>query len=399
MFFIAQSMHVPINRLLGESGALYAKVLGFIKGARNRKAIHRKRMNLIKGAIFILSGVPIDDTGGGARCTQVALELLRQQYVVIFINRYPKYESVELHLSIKDSNLYTYKLEDFDLEKFISVNDWLVEVNLLGTLVEMPLPDFVPLIHQLRAHGAIVAYDLLDEWNTTLGGKWYTEEVEHEVIDASQVLLATAPRLVERLERISQRSVFSLPNAVNSHLFNPDRHYEKPVDFPNAEWTAIYIGALWGDWFDWDLLTGLAIQYPEAAIVVVGDYRNQCPNPPRNLHFLGLKLQRVLPAYLAHADVAVIPWKVNPITQATSPLKIYEYLAMMKPVVAPTIDPLRGIPGVYLAKDEQDFLNLVGMVRKMSLPIEEITQFIRENSWNSRVNHLIKHLQAVRSEK
>lgn len=399
MLIIAQSMHIPVNRLLDESGALYAKVLGFIKGARNRKVIHRKRMNLIKGAIFILSGVPIDDTGGGARCTQVALELLRQQYVVIFINRYPKYESIELNLSIKDSNLFTYKLEDFDLEKFIDANDWLMQVNLLGALVEMPLPDFVPLIHQLRAHGAIVAYDLLDEWNTTLGGKWYTEEVEREVIDASQVLLATVPRLVERLERISQRTVFSLPNAVNSHLFNPDRHYEKPADFPNAEWTAIYIGALWGEWFDWDLLTGLAIQYPEAAVVAVGDYRNQCPNPPQNLHFLGLKLQRVLPAYLAHADVAIIPWKVNPITQATSPLKIYEYLAMMKPVVAPTIDPLRGIPGVYLAKDDQDFLNQVGMVRKMSLPLEEITQFIRENNWNSRVNHLLIHLQAVRSEK
>lgn len=395
MLILARLLHVPFTRLIDESGALYAKILGFLKGARNRSIIQRKRMELIKGTIFILSGVPIDDTGGGARCTQVALELLRQQYAVIFINRYPKYESVELNLSIKDANLFTYQFDDFDLNKFISSNDWLLKTSFLGALVEMPLPDFVPLIHQLCAYHAIVAYDLLDEWNTALGEKWYTEKAESEVIDASQVLVATVPRLTERLERISHRSVYSLPNAVNTRLFNPDRYYEKPADFPDAEWTAIYIGALWGEWFDWDLLTGLAIRYPEAAIVVVGDYRKQCPNPPQNLHFLGLKLQRALPAYLAHANVAVIPWKVNPITQATSPLKIYEYLAMRKPVVAPAIDPLRGIPGVYLAKDEQDFLDQVGAVRKMPLPQDEITQFIRENNWNARVNHLLEQMKAI----
>lgn len=398
MFFVAHLLHVPLSRLIDESGALYAKVLGFLKGARNRNAIQKRRMSLIKGVIFILSGVPIDDTGGGARCTQVALELLRQHYAVIFINRYPKYESIELHLSIKDANLFTYSLDGFNLDNFINANDWLLKSDLLGVLVEMPLPDFVPLLHQLRAHGAIVAYDLLDEWNTALGGKWYSEKVEHEVIDASQVLVATVPRLSERLEQISHRSVYTLPNAVNTRLFNPDRYYEKPADFPDAKWTIIYIGALWGEWFNWDLLTGLATRYPEAAVVVVGDYRKQCSNPPQNLHFLGLKLQRVLPAYLAHADVAVIPWKVNPITQATSPLKIYEYLAMRKPVVAPAIDPLRGIPGVYLAKDERDFLDQVGVVRKMPLPLDEITRFIQENNWTAWVNHLLKQMKAVQHE-
>ncbi len=163
---------------------------------------------------------------------------------------------------------------------------------------------------------------------------------------------------------------------------------------PQGAWTATYIGALWGDWFDWDLLTSLAAQYPQAAIVVIGDYRGQCPNPSPNLTFLGLKPQLALPAYLAHTDVAIIPWKVNNITQATSPLKLYEYLAMRRPVVTPDLKPLVGIPGVFRAADEKDFLRLVNEVRTAKLPVDEIDRFIAENNWQARIRQLVGWLNA-----
>ena len=40
-----------------------------------------------RAAIFVLTIVPIDDTGGGARWTQLTLEFLRMQYMVFFINK------------------------------------------------------------------------------------------------------------------------------------------------------------------------------------------------------------------------------------------------------------------------------------------------------------------------
>ena len=153
----------------------------------------------------------------------------------------------------------------------------------------------------------------------------------------------------------------------------------------------IYIGALWGDWFDWGLLRRLAVAYAEAAVVVIGDYRQQMTSAPGNVHFLGLKAQAELPAYLAQAEVAIIPWKANAVTHATSPLKVYEYLAMRRPVVAPRLDALAGIPGVLLSSDTDAFIRNVGRARGVPLD-QAIDAFVRENSWAARVGTLMQQV-------
>jgi glycosyltransferase involved in cell wall biosynthesis len=64
---------------------------------------------------------------------------------------------------------------------------------------------------------------------------------------------------------------------------------------------------------------------------------------PPNVHFLGLKPQIDLPAYVQRFDVGLIPFKVTDTTHAVSPLKAYEYLASGVPVAAP---PLRSLEGL-----------------------------------------------------
>lgn len=383
--------------LAGQTRGMFRRLLVEPQARRGRRArlsaaVAEGRYTGIRDVFVILAGVPIDDTGGGARCTQLALELLRQGSAVIYINKFPKYESSELNLTISDAHLWTYWLAEFDWKAFTWEFAPLLANKPLHALVEYPIGDFLPLISDLRRSGAILAYDLVDAWDTSLGNAWYSAEVERQIIAASAVLVATEASLVARLERLSGRPVVFLPNAVNSNLFGPQPEAPRPADFPQAEWSVIYIGALWGEWFDWDLLTRIARCYPEAAVVVVGDYRGQCPNPPSNLYFLGLKAQRSLPPYLEHADVAIIPWKVNPITQATSPLKLYEYLAMHKPVVAPELDPLRDMPGVFLTPNAEAFIAKIAEVRQAALPEEELDHFIAANNWQARVNELLQQI-------
>jgi glycosyltransferase involved in cell wall biosynthesis len=366
-----------------------AAVVGFLAGARRRRIVEGRRLAGVKGTWFILSGVPIDDTGGGARATQVALELLRQGYFVVFISKFPRYESRDLGLRFIHPNLRTYRVNDFRWEEWAEAHRPLLDSGRpLAALVEFPLADFLPIVDRVKALGGRVVYDLIDDWATSLGGNWYRPEVERAFIDRADVLTATAAPLVDRLRELSGRPVYLLPNAVNTRLFVPNRWYQRPADLPLAEWVMMYVGALWGEWFDWELLIRLADAYPEAAVVVIGDYQGQCPEQRPNLHFLGLKPQRDLPAYLAHADVAIIPWKVNKITQATSPLKVYEYLAMHRPVVAPDIQPLRGIPGVWLAKDPEEFVRLASWIRFELYPYSDVERFINDNSWTERIKIL-----------
>jgi glycosyltransferase involved in cell wall biosynthesis len=371
-------------------GAEVARVRGFRDGAARRADVARRRRAGLAGTYVVLSGVPIDDTGGGARCTQIALELLRRRFEVTFVNRFPRYESADLRLRIAHPNLETHELRDLALEAWISERAAVLRDRPSGALVEFPLSEFLPIARRLSAAGVTVVYDLIDDWATSLGADWYSPEVEQAIVDASDRLVTTASVLAEPLQaRSGGRPVTVLPNAVNLRLFDASRSYTRPLDLPNAPWVAIYVGALWGEWFDWDLLRACALRYPDSAVVVIGDYRGQCPDRPPNLSFLGLKPQQELPAYLAHADVAIVPWVVNEITRATSPLKVYEYLAMRLPVVAPDLAPLGGLPFVLRARDAEDFVEMVGRAREVTVDPGELEAFLASNSWEARVDALL----------
>lgn len=371
-------------------GAYTAEVLGYITGLRRRREVDHRRYQSLKGVFFILAGVPIDDTGGGGRWTQIALELLRRQYLIVFVHKFPKYESVDLNIRIRHPNLITSTISSFQWQEFRNYFGQLLKAKPLIALVEMPVDDFQPVISGIRDLNGVVIYDLLDDWETSLGGTWYSMDAERKIIADSQVLIATATGLANRLEQKSNRKVVLLPNAVNSYLFDPDRYYNPPEDLPEADWYIIYIGALWGEWFDWELLVRVARTYPRAAMIVIGDYAGQCASPPSNLHFLGLKPQPALPAYLSYARVAIIPWKNNIITHNTSPLKVYEYLTMRKPVVAPDLQPLRGIPGVYLTPSSDKFIAAIAELQNADVPVDEIDRFSEENDWKARVDALLE---------
>lgn len=186
-----------------------------------------------------------------------------------------------------------------------------------------------------------------------------------------------------------------LPNAVNLRLFDRRQRYEEPGDFPEGDPRILYIGALWGEWFDWDLLQKIGRAYPDGALTVIGDYRGQCPFEEPNLHFLGLKPQTTLPAYLQHADVTIIPWEISPITQATSPLKVFEYLAMKVPVVAPRINPLIDLPYVFTSTTHEEFIENIEKARACEMSEEVLDAFIRENSWETRINKLAEVAKGI----
>lgn len=367
---------------------LTAQAIGYVEGVLNRPAIRRRRFATVPGTLLMLAGVPIDDSGGGQRCTQLTLEFLRRGYRVVYLHRFPKYESVDLNLRVAHPNLEVHTLDSFDAGRFFQENYGILH-NLLA-LVEFPLREYVPILRQVRAAGGRVVYDLIDRWDTTLGGTWYSAETEQEIIGLSNVLVASARELQDRLAARSARPVALVPNAVNSALFDRLRGHERPGDLPLADFLICYVGALWGSWFDWHLLRRVAHAYPRAAVVVIGDYRGQCPDPPPNLHFLGLKPQRQIPAYLAHVDVAIVPFRVDEITQAVSPLKVFEYLAMGKPVVATRLRELEGLPNVYLSADADEFIRNIERARRVGVSEALVDAFVRQNSWETRVEKILE---------
>ena len=105
---------------------------------------------------------------------------------------------------------------------------------------------------------------------------------------------------------------------------------------------------------------------------------------PPSVHFLGLKAQTDLPAYLQRLDVGLVSFKVNDTTHAVSPLKAYEYLASGVPVAAPPLRSLIGVEGVHVHED------LVAGVRAaLAGEPPDRKQALNLHSWSGRVNDIL----------
>lgn len=362
-----------------------ARVAGFVSGVNARPALLRRNLGVGREVVIILSGVPIGDSGGGQRAAQLAWAHLQRGDFVVFINRFPSYETKKVKLRSTHPMLYCAPWDEFQESEFsrryLADDQYRIRV-----IVEFPLPEFIAMARRYKDRGAALVYDCIDDWSTSLGGEWYLESNEVHFCREADVVVATAPKLQERIHTLSGRHALLVRNAVNIGLFDRTRRYERPADVPPGRRVITYVGALWGSWFDWELLERIATESPEDAVMVIGDYAGQFVGRASNVHFLGLKPQTSLPAYLAYSDVCIIPWRANKLTEAVNPLKVYEYLAMGKPVVATAIDGLRGIPGVSLANTAEQFVNEVA--RASSVGQFELDAFLAENSWQARLREI-----------
>ena len=105
-----------------------------------------------------------------------------------------------------------------------------------------------------------------------------------------------------------------------------------------------------------------------------------------------------MPKYLYHFDACMIPFKINPITEATDPVKLYEYLSAGKPVVTvalPEVNPYREY--VYVAKDRDDFVKQLD--RAVSEENRDLVNrrisFAREQTWAQRYERIEEGVSSV----
>ena len=311
---------------------------------------------------------------------------------VLFVSHGKVTETVDLGMKFDHPGLTSVSLSSLaERDGSATADRFLSHVSPL-VITQVPVSAWEPLLVRARAAGAVTIYDCIDRWDSELGRGWYRPDAEQRIAAASDIVVASAPELVHHLERLAERETSLLPNAYNSRVFRRESEPERPSDLPHSRRLALYVGALWGGWLDWDLVGRAARSLPETTFVFVGDRRREGRGLPDNCVFLGLKPQTALPGYLAYADLAFLPWKADEVTQATSPLKVYEFVAMGLPVVGPSIETLRGIPGVRRFTDSADFVEAVRETDRSGLPEamrREMADFADRNSWVQRVDELL----------
>jgi glycosyltransferase involved in cell wall biosynthesis len=112
-----------------------------------------------------------------------------------------------------------------------------------------------------------------------------------------------------------------------------------------------------------------------------------------NVRWLGEKPYAELPWYVAGFDVGLIPYLSNAYTRSCFPLKLYEYLAAGKPVVASGLPELAGMePDVLLADGTAAFIQAVegALDRDSQADRKRRQEIAARNSWETRTGRLLE---------
>lgn len=170
---------------------------------------------------------------------------------------------------------------------------------------------------------------------------------EEALVRQADIVLANSSYFAEQL-RPWNPNTHVLNTGVNLELYDSGRHWDKPEDLQSIPSPVIgYTGALIESRLDSDLMYRIARQLPEYSFVLVGPedehFRLHPLHSLKNVHFTGRKDVTRLPQYIQHFDVCINPQILNPITDGNYPLKIDEYLAMGKPVVATSTHTMRDV--------------------------------------------------------
>lgn len=361
--------------------------------AVKRAGIEEDRNAVLKTGrqVFIFAGVHYCDIGGGQRSAQMARAFNDMGYRVYYIHYlvHPRYgEGKEEPL--RDGSIFNPTLLHCQVDAFsVQDLDRLVSRGALF-IFEVPVDKFEPYLEYAQAHHIPTVYEHIDNWDSELGGWFYREHIFRRYLQECTLVTVTARLLGEKVKTVSpQTEYLYLPNAVNTILFEPARYYKKPDDLVVGKKTLLYFGSLWGEWFDWDKLIYVA-RHCDCAINLIGGYdelEEQIKTLPRNIHFLGQKPQPELSAYLAHSDIALLPFKNCEIGRYVSPLKIFEYVAMNKPVLATPLDDIAGYPNVFTSEDEKEWARAV---TEEWPEVVDTGVFTAQNSWYARCTAILE---------
>jgi GT2 family glycosyltransferase/glycosyltransferase involved in cell wall biosynthesis len=244
----------------------------------------------------------------------------------------------------------------------------------------------------------IRVYDCMDH-HEGFGG------VATDLVQAEESLLRCADQVIvtsswlEEFARKYSREIVVIRNAGDFDFFSrkPETTYSDTL----GRKVVGYYGAI-AEWFDVELLTFLAEKNPDVLFLLVGrdtvDAKRKLSRLA-NVIFTGEVPYRDLPHYLYGFDVCILPFRVLPLTLATNPVKVYEYLAAGRPVVAADLPEMRQFEGcVRVANQYEDFHEeLVAALgeRERHDMVELRRAFARNQTWNHRARDLIKHLESV----
>ncbi|ABK61759.1 glycosyltransferase [Clostridium novyi] len=218
-------------------------------------------------------------------------------------------------------------------------------------------------------------------------------EFENKLIKESDITFVTSKNLMDKKSKI-RKDLTYLPNGVDLSNFIRNQ-YILPKEFEsNNNKKCIYVGAI-DSWFDVDLVEHCVKKLSGVDFYIIGPEKISLEQLKKynNIHVLGGRNYKDIPNYLYYSDVAIIPFKVNKLTDSVTPIKLYEYMSVGLNVVTTNFKEMNYIDSpAYVANNYNEFLNNIKMAIYNKENVHKNIYFAKENTWNNRFKFIEKIL-------
>lgn len=236
-----------------------------------------------------------------------------------------------------------------------------------------------------------IVYDCLDHQAGFTNNSQSILAEEHSLLKSADLVIATSQWLKDELD-IESEHVSVIRNAGDYEFFS----HMPPVVFADPAGRKVigYYGAI-DTWFDTALVRAIAERFPQHLVLLIG---RDSAGAARSLSDLAnvrwnneVKYTD-LPFWLYGFDVCLLPFQVLPLTLATNPVKIYEYLSAGKPVVAVDLPEMTQFGDlIRTASTHAGFLDAIADTldggEDASLPLRR-REFAAQQTWEHRVDEL-----------
>ena len=293
--------------------------------------------------------------------------------------------------NIRLNKILNEELNKMDIPKYIQLysTDWKLSVK--------NIEDYIN-------DGYKFIYEYIDHLSPELAGtknlpQNIIEKYEYVMNNENVYVVTTADELAKDVkEKRGEKNLAVSSNGVDYNFFQHFENYKIEDDllkiFNNGKINICYYGAL-AKWFDYDLIKKIA-KTQKYNIILFGikydEAFDENINGEENIYFMGPRDYKVLKYYAKKCDILTIPFILNDITKSTSPVKIFEYMALHKPIVTTDMQECRKYKSVIIGKNHEDFIKCLEKAYKMRNDknyIELLDKEARENDWKEKAELII----------
>lgn len=221
-----------------------------------------------------------------------------------------------------------------------------------------------------RMGEARVIYDITDDWSSLTQSPALlklTIAQDAALCRRADAVVVCSERLFEMKKPLTSH-LFLIPNGVDAAHYRVVLDGTGPLPSAAGAWPKPvlgYTGTIHPDRVDIDLVEDLARAFPQGTVALIG------PNflPPAdqarldacaNVTLTGPVPYAQLPEQMRAFDVCITPHRISAFTESLNPIKLWEYLAAGKPIVATDVAGFRDYPQcVRIARDAESFIGEV----------------------------------------